>query len=190
MLLAQRLAAEGVGVEHAVFVVLGSNPGQRIVADTEVVHVAVDLHPEELGRQEQARFAIPAWRAIVHRISGKGTRSVLVHAHGHADLVLARADAVSRHLQRGGCGGAAVVDVHERDARAAHAAQHGIGVVDFTDAAERELDVLPRNAGVAQREANGVGTHVDGRLGAETPKGVQAHTQNDYVVHAKLLKLV
>ena len=86
------------------------------MADAVVVHVAVDLHGEELRREEVADLAVPGRGGVVDGIGRERAGLVLVHADGDADVVLARADPVGGELQRRRRGGAAVVDVHERDA--------------------------------------------------------------------------
>ena len=151
-----------------------------------IMHIAVDLHAEELGGQEQARLTIPAWRAIIDRVGGEGAAFMLVHANGNTDVILARANAIGGHFERGGGGGAAIVHVHERNAGATHAAQHRIGIVHLAATTKGELDIFPGDAGITQRGTNGIGTHVDCRFCPKTPEGVHTYTQNDYVAHGNL----
>ena len=113
---------------------------------------------------------------------------MLVHAHGNANVVLARADAVCGHFQRRGGGGAAIVHVHEGNAGTPQQAQHRVGIVDLAAAAERELDIFPGDAAICQRQPDGISAHFNCRLRPETPERVQAHTQNDYIAHSNLLK--
>ena len=172
LLLGDRLAAEGVRVERAVAVVLGRHLGQGLVGDAVVVHVAVDLHGEELRGEEVPDLAVPGRRAVVDGVGGERARLVLVHADGDADVVLARADGVGRQLQRRRRGGAAVVDVHERDAGEPEPADDRVGVVDLEAAAERELHVLPlrrRRRRSAARIASAPMSMAD--LGPKRPNG-------------------
>ena len=148
-----------------------------------VVHVPVDLHAEELGGEEQALLAVPPRGAVVDGVGGEGARQVLVHADGDADVVGARLDRLGGQLQRGGRGGAAVVDVHERDAGDADQPDDGVGVVDLAAAAERELHVGPLHAGVGAGGADGVGAHLQRRLGTEPAERVQPDSDDGDVVH-------
>ncbi len=108
---------------------------------------------------------------------------VLVHADRDADVVFARADAVGRQLKRGRRSGAAVVNVHERDAGAPQPAKHGIGIIYLEAAAESELHVGPRDASVGERGAGGFGGHVDRRLVAKATERVNTYAKDDNFTH-------
>jgi hypothetical protein len=119
----------------------------------------------------------------VDRVGGERPGQVLVHAHGDADVVLARADGLGRELERRGRGGAAVVDIHELDAGEPEQPDHGVGVVDLGAAAERELHVLPLDPGVGAGGPHRLGAHLDGGLGPEPPERVDPDPDDRNAVH-------
>ncbi len=147
------------------------------------MHVALDLHGEEFRGEEQAGLAVPALRAVVHGVGGERSREVLVHADGHAELVVAQAQRVRRLRQRAGRGGAAVVDVGERQAGGPEEVHDGVGVVDFVAPSERELHVLPGDPRVGQRHPRRFGRHLEPGYPGEAAEGVQAHTDDGDIVH-------
>ena len=187
LLLAEWLAPEGVGIHRSVAVVLGRHPGQRPGADVEVVHVALYLHGEELRSEEQPGLAVPARHAVLDGVGGEGTGQVLVHADGHAEVVFAEPEGVGRLGERAGRRGAAVVDVGEGEPGQPEEIHHGVGVVHLVAAPERELDVLPGDPGVLQRQSHRLGRHLDGGHAGEPAEGVAAHPDDGDVVHGLLL---
>ena len=60
------------------------------------------------------------------------------------------------HRQRAAAGGAPVPDVDERQPGEPELVDEGVGVATVPAAAERELDVVPADAGVGEREAGRV----------------------------------
>ena len=148
------------------------------VRDPVVVHVLVDLHPEELRRQELADLAVPRRARVQARIGSERAGEVLVHADRNTELVVAEPDRVGRERQRARGRRAPVVDVGERDTGQAEQRDHRVGVVDLVAAAERELDVAPLHSRVRERAPDRDRTHVDARHVREPPERVQPHPDN------------
>ena len=186
LLLGERLAPERVRVQRAVAVVLRRDLGERRVRDPVVVHVLVDLHPEELRRDELAELAVPRRARVQARIGAERAGQVLVHADRDAEVVVAEADRVGGERQRARRGGAPVVHVGERDAGEPEQRDDRVGVVDLVAAAERELDVAPLDAGVGERAADRDRAHLDARHAREAAERVQPHT-DDRDVHLRVL---
>ena len=146
------LAAERIRVQRAVAEVLVGHPGQRLLRDAVLVDVVVGLHAEELGGDELAVLGVPLRQRELGGIVGEGAAGVLVQPDRDADVVLAEPDGVGGLLDRRRRGGAGVEHVGEGDAGQADEPGHGVGVGDLVAAAEAELDVLPVDAGVGERE--------------------------------------
>ena len=102
--------------------------------DPVVVHVLVDLHAEELRREELAELAVPRRARVQPRVGAERAGQVLVHADRDAEVVLAEADRVGGERQRARRGRAAVVDVGERDAGEPEQRDDRVGVVDLVAA--------------------------------------------------------
>ena len=122
------------------------------------------------------------WRGSALNAPGQ----VLVHADRDAEVVIAEADRVRRERERARGGGAAVVDVGERDAGEAQERDDGVGVVDLVAAAERELDVAPLDARVRERAADRDRAHLDARHAGEAAERVQPDA-HDGDVHCVVL---
>ena len=126
-----------------------------------VIHVALDLHGEELRREEEAHLSVPAWEAVLHGVGLKGTDRMLVHADRDADVVEAELNGLSSHADGAGGRGTSVVDVGERDACEPELVHDGVGIVHLVAPAERELDVAPLQARIAQGGPGCLRRHVD-----------------------------
>src|SRR5262249_45245437 len=100
---------------------------------------------------------------------------VLVHADGETDVVLAQPDRVRSQRKDARRGGAAVVDVGERDPRQSEERDHRVRVVDLVAPGERELDVAPRHARIRERTADGDRAHVDPGPIREAAERMQPH---------------
>ena len=150
-----------------------------------VVHVLVDLHPEELRRDELAELAVPRRARVEPRVGAERAGQVLVHADRDPEVVLAEPDRVRGERERARRGRAAVVDVGERDAGEPEQRDDRVGVVDLVAARERELDVAPLDAGVGERPPDRDRAHLDARHVAEPAERVQPHADDrDVVTHA------
>ena len=90
-------------LRNALAATLPASPG-----DAVLVHVAVDLHAEELRRQRQAAGAVPVAQPGRLRVHAERTALVLVEADGDAEVVDAGHDRVGGGEQRRAAGGAAV----------------------------------------------------------------------------------
>ena len=178
LLLGERLAPEGVRVQRAVAVVLGRDLGERLVRDPVVVHVLVDLHPEELGGHELADLAVPRRARVQARIGAERAGDVLVHADRDPEVVVAEADRVGGERERARRGRAPVVDVGERDAGEPEERDDRVGVVDLVAPAERELDVAPVHARVGEGPTDRDRAHVDARHAGEAAERVQPHADD------------
>ena len=115
-----------------------------------LVHVALDLHAEELRREHQAGLAVPVADAVVGRHRIERAAWVLVEPDRHDDLGRAGAERVVRADQRAPAGGAAVGDVDERHAGEAEVRHERVGGAGRRRAAEGVLDVGPRDPGVGE----------------------------------------
>jgi hypothetical protein len=107
---------------------------------------------------------------------------VLVHADRDADVVVAQANPVRAGL---GCAGrrrAGIEHVGERNPGEPHHADDGVRVRHRPAAADRELDVLPLDAGVGERELYGVGGHLHRGLALEATEGMQPHPNDGDLV--------
>jgi hypothetical protein len=147
------------------------------------MHVAVDLHAEELRGQEQAHVAVPGRAGVVARLGRERTGVVLVHAHDEADLVLAEADRLARHGEGAARGGAAVVHVRELDAGQAKFRHQRVRLVDLVAAADRELHVGPGKARIGQCRPGRIGAHGQRALAGEPAERVQADSDDRHVRH-------
>ena len=153
LLLAQRLATPGHRVQRAVAERLGRDLGERRLRDAVLVHVAGDLHPEELGGEREARAAVPVLAAWA--LDAERTGLVLVEPDRHADVGRAGLDRVDRLGERGATGGAAVHDVGERQAGQPDAADHGVGGAAVHRSADGELHVGPLLTAVGEGSPDG-----------------------------------
>ena len=178
LLLREGLASKGVRVEGAVPVVLGGDLGERRGSDVVVLHVLVDLHPEELGGDELAQLAVPLGASVQTRVGAERTPQVLVHADGDAEVVLAQADGVGGQREGAGRRRTPVVDVGERDPRQTEESNHRVGVVDLVAAGEGELDLPPFDACVCEGAPDRHRSHVDARHTGEAAERVQAHSHD------------
>ncbi len=129
-----------------------------------VVQILVGLHAEEFGGDELPVLRIPLRQRQLCGVVGEGALGVLVQADGDADVVLAQPDGVGSLLDGTGRGGTGIEDVRERDAGQPDEAGHRVRVGHLVAAAEAELDVLPLDTGVGQRELDGFSTHLHCRL--------------------------
>ena len=120
--------------------------------DAVLVHVAVDLHPEELRGERQARAAVPVLAA--RPLDAERALLVLVEADGDAEVAGTGLDRVDRLRQRGAAGRAAVDDVGERQAGEPDPADHRVGGAAVHRAADGELHVGPLLTAVGERAAH------------------------------------
>ena len=150
-----------------------------------VVHVLVDLHPEELRRDELAELAVPRRARVQARVGAERARQVLVHADGDAQVVVPQPDRVGGQRESARRGRAAVVDVVEGDSREPQERDHRVGVVDLVAPGERELDVAPLDARVREGAADGDRAHLDRRHAREAAERMQPHS-HDRDVHPVL----
>ena len=181
LFLGNRLAPERVRVHRPVAEVLGRNLGQRLLRDAVLVEVVIGLHPEELRGDELSVLGVPLRQCELGRVVGERPAGVLVHADGDADVVLAQPDRVRRLLNRRRRGRAGVEDVGERDPGETDQPRHRVGVRHLVAAAEAELNVLPVDAGVGERELDRVGAHLHCGL-VEPAEGMKPHADDRDVV--------
>ena len=146
-----------------------------------VVHVVVGLHAEELRGDELAVLGVPLGQRQLGRVVGERAARMLVQPDGDADVVLAEPDRVGGLLDGRRRGGAGVEDVGERDAGQADQPGHRVGVGHLVAAAEAELDVVPLDTRVVERELDRVGAHLHGGL-VEPAERVQPHADDGDVV--------
>ena len=107
---------------------------------------------------------------------------MLVHPDSNADVVVAQPDTVGTRLGRAGCGGTGIEDVGERNAGETDHADDRIRVRHRPAAADCELNVLPGDTRVGEREPDGVGGHLHGGFALEAAEWVQAYPDDrDFV---------
>ena len=147
-----------------------------------VVEVPVGLHPEELGGEVLTVLGVPTRHAHQRGIFGEGPPGVLVHPDSNADVVVAQPDTVGARLGRAGCGGTSVEDIGERNAGETDHADDRIRVRHRPAAADRELNVLPGDTRVGEREPDGVGGHLHGGFALEAAEWVQTHADDCHLV--------
>src|SRR3546814_1906130 len=76
--LVHRRAPPGVGSARTVLECLGRDPGERPSRNTMIVHIALNLQGEELGRQHKAGIAVPLWEPIFLWIGIEGAARMLI----------------------------------------------------------------------------------------------------------------
>ena len=176
--------APRVRIQCAVFVVLHGNTNQSIFADAVVVHVALNLHAEELRRQRHADVAVPFAEAAFG-VHGKRAARVFVETHRHADVEHARLDCHERRLQRAAAGRAAVGDVDELKARQPELRHHRVGGAGRGAAAVCEFHVGPLEAGVFQCLARGVYALIESADAISASERVNADADDCDVYHVR-----
>jgi hypothetical protein len=112
----------------------------------------------------------------------KAPPGVLVHPDGNADVVVAQTDTVGTRLGRAGCGGTGIEHVGERDAGETHHPDDRIRVRHRPAATDCELNVLPTDTRIGQREADCVGGHLHGGFALEAAERVQTHADDCHLV--------
>jgi hypothetical protein len=85
-----RLLPPRVGVQSAVAVVLRRDLRQRLLSDPELVHVAVDLHREELSRVHHPGLDVPGTEPDEVRVGRECASRVFVETDGHRGVDGAR----------------------------------------------------------------------------------------------------
>ena len=128
VVVAEGVAPPRIGVLCAVLEVLDGDADERVLADVVLMHVALDLHAEELRRQRHADVAVPLAEPAGLRVDGEGAPGVLVEADRHADVEHAGLNGHVSRLQGAAAGGAAVGDVDELQAGQPQLGDHGVGV--------------------------------------------------------------
>ena len=146
--LGQGLAPPGHRVLRAVAERLLGHLGQRRLRDAVLVHVPVDLHPEELCGQGQAGGAVPVAEPAALGVHAERAALVLVEPDRDAEIEDARLDRVERTEERRASGGTAVGDVDELEPGEPELRHHRVGRAGGVRAPEGELDVVPAHAGV------------------------------------------
>ena len=149
-----------------------------------VVHVAVDLHAEEMRGQEHAGLAVPGGQAGHRRIGRERAPGVLVHPDRDRQVVLAGLDGPGGHGHRGACRRAAVEHAAQRHPGQPQPAHDGIGVVDLQAAHESRLDLRPADPGVIERGPDRFGGHVHRGLAGESAERVQPDADDHRFHHA------
>ena len=89
------------------------------------MHVAVDLHPEKLRGERQARTAVPVLASGA--LNPERTLLVFVKADRNAEVSRTGLNRVNRLSQCGSAGRAAVHNVGEGQAGQADPTYHGVG---------------------------------------------------------------
>ena len=108
---------------------------------------------------------------------------MLVHSDRDADVVVTQPDTVGAQFGRAGRGGTGIEHVSERNAGETHHADNRVRIGHRPTAADRELDVFPRDTRIGEGELNGVAGHLHGGLAVEATERVQTHTDDGNVVH-------
>jgi hypothetical protein len=160
------------------------NLGERRLRDVEVVHVALELRAEELGRHHEAVLAVPRRQRPVGRVVLEGAAGVLVETDDEADVVRAGLERADGRDERRAAGRASVLHVHERQARRAEVGHHRVGVPGVLAAAVRELHVGPHEPGIGERVARSMDAHREAADALVPAEGVDAGTDDRDAGHS------
>ena len=124
-----------------------------------------------------------AGQAEHRRVTGERTSGVLVEAHRDCDVGLAVFDRLGRQRDRGVRRCAAIEHPEERNPRQSELPHHGVRVGHLETAGVPALHLVPADAGVIQREADRLGTHVHRLLAGEAAEGMQADADDRDTAH-------
>jgi hypothetical protein len=108
---------------------------------------------------------------------------VLVHSDGHPDVVLAKSDGVSSHLQDGCPSGAPIEDVCEWEAGHSEQSHYRIREIDLVAPTESELDVGPGDPGISTRGSDCLGSHFDCRFLSMPAEWMNPDSDDCDVIH-------
>src|SRR3546814_1167860 len=120
-------APPGVGSARTVLECLGRDPGERPSRNTMIVHIALNLQGEELGRQHKAGIAVPLWEPIFLWIGIEGAARMLIKPYRQSRVKLTGLDRPVRRQHGRTTGCAAIRYIYEMNSRETHSRHQGIG---------------------------------------------------------------
>ena len=153
-----------------------------------VVHVALQLRPEELRRHHEPDPAVPVGQRPVGRVVLEGAPRMLVEPDDERHLGRSRLERADGGHERRAAGGAPVLDVDEREPGRPEIGHHRVGVARVLAAAVGDLDVAPGDARVAERCADRVNAHREPAHPFVTAERVDAGTDDRDLGHCCRLR--
>src|SRR3546814_11949445 len=99
---------------------LGRDPGERPSRNTMIVHIALNLQGEELGRQHKAGIAVPLWEPIFLWIGIEGAARMLITPYRQSRVKLTALDRPVRRQHGRTTGRAAIRYIYELNSRETH----------------------------------------------------------------------
>src|SRR5438094_2512157 len=180
----------GVRVIHGVFVVLHRNLRELLLSRAVLAHMLDAGLPEDAGHQARAHHALGAVLSRRPVSAQKAHLAYLFVADRHRHIVSARSDGHPRLAEGRGAGSAGVGDVDDGHAGGANLlhdplADHGVRLIQV--AADDDLDVLDRAAGILDGADRRLGRERDDILVRVAPELQHRGSNNSYVSHGVLL---